>query len=199
MGHDDIGRALNQLAGEACDAIGVGISPTVFDLEVLALDPAQLMQRLSKNLEAGADIGVVFRDRHQHANPPYPIARLSYRPARRGCCPTAEQQQIAALHSINSSTRGEPPKWSEAPMCGMDLNDRNSAAIGSDKPLWRTIYPAIRSSNNSSQEGHGRLRCWLGPRSAQPGRPDACRRRIGFHLWTPAFTQGKTLGSLLRV
>src|SRR6516225_9682122 len=108
MGHDDIGRALNQLAGEACDAIGVGISPTVFDLEVLALDPAQLMQRLSKNLEAGADIGVVFRDRHQHANPPYPIARLSYRPARRDCCPTAEQQQIAALHSINSSARGEP-------------------------------------------------------------------------------------------
>src|SRR5215469_2554749 len=34
--------------------------------------------------------------------------------------------------------------------------------------------------------------------SVRLGRPHASRRRTGFHLWTPPFRQGKTLGSVAR-
>src|ERR1700692_2122439 len=73
--------------------------PEIFDLQITALDPPQLLKSLLETAHFGLIVRVIRIKRHQHAGPPHPFRLL--RPRRewpRDCCTREKRGEHAPLH-----------------------------------------------------------------------------------------------------
>src|SRR6266478_4512164 len=76
-----------------------GIAPAIIDSEVASIRPAELLKALLKYGHAGADIGIAFRNRHQHADTTNSLRLLRARRERPcGCCAAEQRDELAASH-----------------------------------------------------------------------------------------------------
>src|SRR5262245_33014147 len=103
MGDQYVGLQSDQLFCECLNSDCVGIAPAIIDSEVASIRPAELLKALLKYGHAGADIGIAFRNRHQHADTTNSL-RLLRACRERPCRRAAEQRdELAPRHSITSS------------------------------------------------------------------------------------------------
>src|SRR5262249_77638 len=90
---------------ECLNSDGVGIPPAKIDSGVASTRPAELSKALLKYGHAGAEIGIAFRNRHQHADTTNSL-RLLRACCERPCRRAADQRdELAPFHSITSSAR----------------------------------------------------------------------------------------------
>jgi hypothetical protein len=104
---EDVGRERDQFMRVFARVSSISPAPAVFDPQVAALGPAQLLQRLQER----RDVGTVRRGAAQeHTDVPHALALLRARrerPRNRGRARRAgdERDELAAVHSITSSAR----------------------------------------------------------------------------------------------
>src|SRR5215813_4320176 len=111
MGDQHVGLQSDQLFCECLNSGRVCIAPAIIDSEIASTRPAELLKALLKYGHAGADIGIAFRNRHQHADTTNSLRLLCARcerpkKRRRGCRAAEQRDELAApYHSITSSAR----------------------------------------------------------------------------------------------
>ena len=104
VGEDHIGRERYQFLGIAVDKLLLAGRPAVFDVDVLAVPPAEVRETLSECGEAFLVVGSAFVARHQHADHGHAARLLRARRARPGDeCAAEERDELAPPHSITSS------------------------------------------------------------------------------------------------
>ena len=72
----------DQFLRERSYPIDVTAAPTNVHMHVAAIGPAQARKRLSERREGSLLDGIVFVERHEHADAPYPVALLRARRER---------------------------------------------------------------------------------------------------------------------
>ena len=86
--YDDVGLQADQLLRERSCPSGVITVPTKVHPYVAASGPTKVCKRLGERGDASLRHGIVFLERHKHANAPYAVALLCarcHRPDRRAC------------------------------------------------------------------------------------------------------------------
>src|SRR5262245_14553281 len=104
---DDVGREPHQFLRILAIAVNLARSPTEVDSQVAAHRPTELLQPLQERCEASLVVGIVRIPRHEHTNPPHPLALLRpcrQRPSRRRAAEKADEL-ASPDHSITSSAR----------------------------------------------------------------------------------------------
>jgi hypothetical protein len=97
---NDLTLLADQSFREGLDAIGLTARPGIFDLEVTALDPPQLLKTLLEAAHFGLTLKVIGIKRHQHADPPHPFRLLRLRRERpRDCRAAKKRDEHAPLHA----------------------------------------------------------------------------------------------------
>src|SRR5262249_20003076 len=115
-GDEYVGLQSDQLFCECLNSDCVGIAPAIIDSEVASIRPAELLKALLKYGHAGADIGIAFRNRHQHADTTNSLRLLRAcreRPRRRAAW---QRDEGAAPHSISASARSRNGSGIVSPM-----------------------------------------------------------------------------------
>jgi hypothetical protein len=79
---DDVGLRADQLLRERSYPIGVTAGPANVHPHVAAIDPTQVPERLSEGREAMLLLGIVFVERHKHADAPQAVPLLPPRRQR---------------------------------------------------------------------------------------------------------------------
>jgi hypothetical protein len=87
---DDVGFQANQLQRERAHPIGVTAGPAKVDPYVAAIGPTQVRKRSRERRVPSLQDGIVFVERREEADAPYPLALLRprrQRPSRRAAKP----------------------------------------------------------------------------------------------------------------
>src|SRR5215467_4909507 len=103
MGDQHVGLQSDQLFCECLNSDCVSIAPAIIDSEVASIRPAELLKALLKYGHAGADIGIAFRNRHQHADTTNSL-RLLRACCERPCRRAADQLDYLAPFHTNIYT-----------------------------------------------------------------------------------------------
>ena len=88
---DDVGLQADQLLRERSYPIGVRAAPTKVHPHIAAIAPTQARKRLRERREVRLVRGIVFVERHEHANAPHAVALL--RPSRERPCRRATEER----------------------------------------------------------------------------------------------------------
>jgi hypothetical protein len=88
-GEDHVGLQFDQLFREGPHPVNTAGGPTNLQPHGTAVRPTQLRKPLREVGEPASCLGIVFIERHQHADPAHPISLLRARHDRPRCC-TAE-------------------------------------------------------------------------------------------------------------
>src|SRR4030081_3889928 len=75
------------------------------DLDIVAVGPAQLLQRLQERLKASLSFGIVCGQALEHANASHALRLLRTNPHRHSRCAPEKRDEVAAGHSMTSSAR----------------------------------------------------------------------------------------------
>src|SRR5262245_14314919 len=78
--------------------------PAILNREVMSLDPSQLPEAIFKRDHARLCLRIVGDKTHQHADPPHPLGLRPRRERPRRRRAADEGDELAAVHSIASST-----------------------------------------------------------------------------------------------
>jgi hypothetical protein len=100
VGQDQVRRESQQLRGGGSYPIGVAQSPLKIDLNIAADNPAELLESFPERRGAALSFRIVLRIKHQHADPPHPLALprpRRYRPRRRAA---KQRDELAAFHCL---------------------------------------------------------------------------------------------------
>ena len=100
VGDDRVRLLTDELYGIGLGSGCVSISPSIFEADVAAVEPAKLAKSLPKQAKASLRFGVVLTTRHQYADAPHPLGLRvrSDRPSRRGT--TEEMNELAPCRLI---------------------------------------------------------------------------------------------------
>ena len=98
MGNQHIGLQSDQLFCECLNSDCVSIAPAIIDSEVSSIRPAELLKALLKYGHAGADIGIAFGNRHQHANTANSLRLLRTRGERPRSRTAEQRDERAPVH-----------------------------------------------------------------------------------------------------
>jgi hypothetical protein len=111
-------------------SISVASEPAIVNLDLAALGPTQLPERLPKRGNAGLSFRIAFRKIHQHANAPHPLALLRPRRERPSRCRASEKRDELAPSHVG---HGLPP----FPLCAgaTGVEDHNTIMSGYD--FWK--------------------------------------------------------------
>src|SRR6516165_7281755 len=100
---DDVGLQADQLLRDRSYPIGVTASITKVHPHVAAIGPTQAREGLRERREHSLRHGIVFVERHEHADAPHAVALLRARRERACRRATEERDELAAIHSMTSS------------------------------------------------------------------------------------------------
>src|SRR5262249_9156193 len=100
---DDVGREPHQFLRILAIAVNLARSPTEVDSQVAAHRPTELLQPLQERCEASLVVGIVRIPRHEHTDPPHPLALLRARRERPRRRAAEQRDELAPFHSITSS------------------------------------------------------------------------------------------------
>src|SRR6516162_1827667 len=104
MGKDDVGRERHQFCRLFANLSVIGRSPVDVHPHVAAIDPAQLLQRLSKRGQPGLIVRIVLGYGQENTDEPHTHARLAPRSDLSSRHPTTEKRyKLAPSH--------RPPPW----------------------------------------------------------------------------------------
>ncbi|MGB8111907.1 MAG: hypothetical protein WCF41_21920, partial [Pseudolabrys sp.] len=82
-----------------CSFAKVGGLPSVLNLQIAPVGPAQLLQFLKERRDACLPFRIVFGKRHEHADTPSPLALLCLSHERPRCRSAAKKRdELAPLH-----------------------------------------------------------------------------------------------------
>src|SRR5439155_24161225 len=111
-GQNGVRCAIDEVFNLAADAIGIRTSHSIFDLDIAAFRPSQLLQLLPECVHAGLGLHIAPSIAHQHADPAHALALLRARRERPRRSRAAEKRdEIATFHhSITSSASAS--NWS---------------------------------------------------------------------------------------
>jgi hypothetical protein len=76
-GKNEVGFARDDLLCKALKHIHIGSTPAVVDLEVAALDPAELLQTIMECSDQALGLGIILRVLHQHGEPARSLLRAA--------------------------------------------------------------------------------------------------------------------------
>jgi len=119
FGEDHVGRERDQFLGILANEFDLAVRPPVFDMDVLAVLPAEVRESLPECRVARLAVGVAFAARHQHSDlghPAFPLSTRRERPS--GRCATERGDE---LPSSNVKCQLTPPQCGHA--------DRNAGKI----------------------------------------------------------------------
>src|SRR5215510_13771677 len=107
-GQNDVWRQGDQFRCIFAIVLGIGCGKAIINPHIVAVGPAQLLQSLLECREAYLDVLIVRGQAREHPDPPHPLPLLRARHDRPSRRRTAKQRdELAALHSINSSARSK--------------------------------------------------------------------------------------------
>src|SRR5262249_51809324 len=103
--HDDVGRERHQFRRTLAKIVRLASGPVGLDPQVATFTPSQLLQALHQCGVALLDVRIVRAPAaREHADVPYPLALLRLRRKRARGRRAERRDELAALHSITSST-----------------------------------------------------------------------------------------------
>jgi len=96
---DQIGLRGHQLFRESPDLVDVAATPTNLHPQIGAVRPTQLGKPLREAGKLSLSLGIVFVQRHEHADPPHPASLLCCYDAR-PCnhCTAESRDEFASPH-----------------------------------------------------------------------------------------------------
>src|SRR5512144_1668003 len=81
------------------EAVAITTTPALIDLQISALSPPHLLQRLFQRLDADLSFRVTLGVLYEHADAPHPLSLLRARDERpRGCRTANKRDELAASH-----------------------------------------------------------------------------------------------------
>src|SRR5262249_2478524 len=103
----DVRFQIHQLGCVSPPAIGIGTGPAQLDPDIVAVDPAELLEALLERRDKGLPFGIPLRTAaRQETDPTHLIGLLRLRHKRpRRCRATDKRDERATFHSITSSAR----------------------------------------------------------------------------------------------
>jgi hypothetical protein len=102
---DDVGLQLHEIGSIGPHQVHVVGGPTLVEFNVAAARPSRSLQLMLQGIDAGTNLGIGRRKRHQDADAPHALALLRARRERPRRRRAAKQRDeiAAAAHSITSS------------------------------------------------------------------------------------------------
>src|SRR5262249_31549448 len=104
-GQDDVGGERGKFGRIFAKAISIRGSPAGFNVDVVAVGPAQLLQALHECHETRLRFGIVCGEIHEHVDAPHAFALLRAPRKRPRNRPAEQRDEVAAVHSITLSAR----------------------------------------------------------------------------------------------
>src|SRR5215510_1624573 len=107
MANQSIGVQIDEFFCKRLNSMRIGISPAIVDADILTVPPAEFLKALLKYSDPLANIGIAFGDRHQHTDPPHPLAPLLPPRRERPCSCRASNNfyEISSAHVL--------PRWAK--------------------------------------------------------------------------------------
>jgi hypothetical protein len=107
------GASRDQFRTVSAEALRAASTPARVKLHISALDPAQLLERLSECRNVGLRFGIVRSRVHENADPAHPLALLRTRQERPRRRAAEQRDEVASSdRSITSSTGVRAPSRS---------------------------------------------------------------------------------------
>ena len=133
MGKDDVGRERYQFCSLFANLSVTGRSPVDVHPHVAAIDPAQLLQRLSKRGQPGLILRIVLGYGQENTDEPHTHARLAPRSGRPCCHRAAEKcDELTPPHSSTWSASCKKGSGTERPRALALLRLKTSSNLSGD-------------------------------------------------------------------
>jgi hypothetical protein len=133
VGHDDIELESNQLGRQSGESLLMSIGKAKFDVEVPAIDVAEVTKAIRKCVDGSDKLG--GRRRTQVSDPGNPLRLLRTRRERPCCCAAERSYEFAPCHGVcHPHSRARVPQCKDTMVPACDLHVRKGDKLPPPSP-----------------------------------------------------------------